>query len=353
MPEVLTRVIDACVHVSWPSDQDIWAYLPADWQEYVGRPNTLPGGHGARNIHIPSPFRAPGMPRQIDPSEPAPPAHDGLEHAVLVQEPGVFLSTEPNPHLAREIASAANRWLTERWLEDGDGRRLGVLVAANQNPEEAAAEVRRAGAHPRMVGVLLGASGLDKGFGHPVYDPLHRAAAELGLPLLVHSDGNQSLDSPFQVSAAGQPATYSEARLLSAQALMTHVVSFVAHGVFERYPTLRVLAIGGAMSWLPGFLWRFDADYKGMHRETPWVKRMPHEYVREHVRVTTYPLDTAAHPDGLRQALGTFDGMEDVLVFASGAPRSDATDPGAVARVLPEAWHSKAFAGNAAALFGL
>lgn len=354
MPEVHTRILDACVHWSWPSDAMIWEYLPADWQEYVGRPGTLPGGHGARNLSIASPYAMPGAPRVVDVREQARalPDHVGLDRAVIVQEPGLLLSSEPNPHLAREIVRAANDWLID-CLDDDAGQRLGAVLAANQSPEVAAAEVRRAGAHPRMVGVLLGASGVGKGFGSPVYDSLHRAAAELGLPLLVHSDGDIGLDSVFQVSAAGATATYSEARVLSAHALMTHLASFVAHGVFERYPTLRVLLIGGAMSWLPGFLWRFDADYKGLRRETPWVKRLPSEYAREHVRITTYPLDTASDHAGLRQALGAFEGISDMLCYASGAPRKDATDPGTVAAILPEAWHPKVFTENANTLFGL
>jgi predicted TIM-barrel fold metal-dependent hydrolase len=355
MPETLlqTQVIDACVHHSWPSEAEVAGYLTAEWREYVGRPGSLRGGHGARPIHLQSPHRFPGAGLGVNADDRSRALPDApVDHAVLVQEAGVFLSAEPNPHLAREVARAANDWLIDRWLDDAAGQRFGAVVAANQNPEEAAKEILRAGAHPRMVAVLLGASGLSKGFGNPIYDPVHRAAAELGLPLLVHADGDTALDSLLQSSAAGQAATYSEARILSCHALMTHLASFVGHGVFERYPGLRVLLVGGAMSWLPAFVWRFDADYKGLHRETPWVKRLPSDYVREHIRVTTYPLDTRSDPEGLRRGLATFDGMEDVLCFASGYPRPDAVDPSEVAGSLPEAWHAKVFKENAAALFG-
>jgi predicted TIM-barrel fold metal-dependent hydrolase len=301
-----------------------------------------------------SPYRVPGAHRVVDPREEARrlPEGDGLECAILVQDPGVFVSAEPNPHLGREIARAANDWLIDRWLDDGAGRHHGAVVVANQDPAAAAAEIRRVGTHRRMVGVLMGSTGMGKPFGHPVYDPIHRAAVDLGLPLLVHADGDVVLDSIFRATAAGLTATHSEHRAMSAHPLMTHLTSLIAHGVFETYPSLRVLLVGGGMSWLPGFMWRFDADFKGMRRETPWVKRLPSDYLREHVRLSTYPLDTTTDPDGLCQALSTFEGMEDVLCFASGSGHADSADPEVVARCLPESWHQKVFADNAATLFG-
>lgn len=352
MPEVqlVTRVVDACMHVAWASEADIAARMPDEWQEYVGRAGTLPGGYGARPIHLSSPYHFPGGLKPVDPGDAALEVPEELDRAVLLQTPGIFLAAEPNPHLGSAVARAANDWLIERWLDD-DRRLHGAVVVAGQTPAEAADEIRRAGAHPRMVGVLMGASGLDRGFGHPIYAPIHEAAAELGLPLIVHAQGSAVLDSVLRATAAGPAATFAEQTVLGAHALMTHLTSLISHGVFERHRSLQLLLVGGGMSWLPGFLWRFDADYKGMRRETPWVRRMPSEYVREHVRLTTYPLDTETQPEGLAAVLGTYEGMEDVLCYASGRPAPDTCAADAVLRVLPPVWHQKVMAENAESLF--
>ena len=47
------------------------------------------------------------------------------------------------------------------------------------------AEIRRAGAHERMVGIALGANGLGLPFGHPAYHPIYEAASEMKLPILI------------------------------------------------------------------------------------------------------------------------------------------------------------------------
>ena len=67
------------------------------------------------------------------------------------------------------------------------------------------------------------------------------------------------------------------------------MLSLVTEGVFERFPTLRVVLLECGFAWLPPLLWRFDKDWKGVWREVPWVKEKPSEYVRRHFRATTAP----------------------------------------------------------------
>jgi hypothetical protein len=50
--------------------------------------------------------------------------------------------------------------------------------------------------------------------------------------------------------------------------------------------------------------------------------------------------------------LGSFEGIEDVLVFATDYPHWDADEPRSLAARLPESWHKKIFHDNAARFFG-
>jgi predicted TIM-barrel fold metal-dependent hydrolase len=108
---------------------------------------------------------------------------------------------------------------------------------------------------------------------------------------------------------------------------MSHVfqsqlLSLIAEGVFDQFPRLRVALVEAGFSWLPGFLWRLDKEWKGLRREIPWVRRLPSDYVREHVRLTIQPFDTPADPVQARALLDQFadDGLLDLLMFATDYP---------------------------------
>ena len=103
-----------------------------------------------------------------------------IERAVLQYGASGFIGALSNPYFATEIARAANDWSIDHWLSRDDSRLYGAVLVATQQPDEAAAEVRRVGAHPRMAEVLLASSGLGKPFGHPAYHAIYEAAVEMG-----------------------------------------------------------------------------------------------------------------------------------------------------------------------------
>jgi predicted TIM-barrel fold metal-dependent hydrolase len=346
--------IDVGAHLQWPSGAEVMGYLPVEWQDYVGRPGSLPGGWGARPIHLDSSYQAPGAPKAIRPPGTIGESEKPLGGTTLMlQEAGIYLAAEPNPYLAREIARAANNWFLESFLDGRADDVFGAAVVAAQLPDEAAAEITRLGTERRIAAVLLGSASLGRPFGHPVYQPIFDAAAEFDLPVVLHADGDAVLESVARPSAAGRPATYAELRILSAQSLMTHLASLIANGSFERRPGLKVLLHGGTMTWLAPLLWRLDANYKALRREVPWLKRLPSEYAREHVRVSTYPIDTTLESEKLAATIALHPDFREMLCFASGTERDDAVAPEQVSRLLPDGWEHDVMRGNAAALLRL
>jgi len=127
---------------------------------------------------------------------------------------------------------------------------------------------------------------------------------------------------------------------------MTHAVSLIAQGVFEKYPELTVILSGAGVTWLTTFLWRLDNDYVALRREVPWMTNLPSHYFRKHFRILTHPFDRAPTKEKLTKLLQTFRGVENLLCFSSGYPRWDTDRADDVASWLPANWHRQVFYDN-------
>jgi predicted TIM-barrel fold metal-dependent hydrolase len=275
--------------------------------------------------------------------------HD-LDYAILTGEDILNVSAMAHPELAAALASAYNRWLVETWLTR-DPRLRGSLVIAAQDAIGAAAEIRTAGAHPDIVQVIV-SSGARLAYGDPHYLPIYEAAAELGLPVAIHV-GAEGLGVNPPPTAAGYPAYYFEWHTLLPATVMAHLVSLIANGTFERVPGLRVVLVETGVAWLPGLLWRLDANWKALRSEVPWVTRLPSEIVREHISFTTQPLEQPRSNRDLHACLKLIDGLADSLMYASDYPHWDVDPPEVVIRRLPEEWRDRVMDQNARRLYGL
>jgi predicted TIM-barrel fold metal-dependent hydrolase len=352
-------VVDADIHQSWTSPEAILPFLSAAWREYV----TGPGRAGLISMH-PRGFENPhGFDREDTfPAEGGPPGSSyellrtqllepyNVAHGVLTHGSGLYSSGLSNPYFAAEVARACNDWTIDEWLSR-DERLIGCILAANQLPDLAAAEIRRAAKrHPRMRQVILAGNGLGKAFGHPLYDPIYEAASELGLPITIHAGGG-GMGGTNPPLAGGRINFYIEYHTLLIESMATHLVSFISQGIFEKFPDLKLILMEGGVAWIPALLWRFDSNYKRLRSETPWVKKLPSEYFHEHVRVTTQPLEISPDPEQMVKLLDYF-GAEDILLFATDYPHWDSDDLDFIATKFPKAWLPKVFYGNAAKLFG-
>ena len=327
-------IIDCCVYHDWSTQQEIAAYLPQGWQEVFALTASVPFHP---RIDVLNPYHSPagdvlpgssaaGYPGPVGVTIPASAAVDrGIAAAVLSPGSGKYIGADNNPHFALALCAAVNDWTIDRWLSDPDNRLWGSILVPAQLPEEAAKEIHRVGRHDRMVQVQLSGNGLSKPFGNPIYHPIYEAAAELGLPVAIHADADAPPDTLSQVAALSPPATFTEYKTLSAQAVISHVMSLIAQGVFEKWPTLRVLVIGAGVGWIPWTLWRADGEFHAWARLSPWIKRPPSEYFREFVRVSTYQLD---RPPGDLESpvIAAFEHLAEILCYASGYPSTDALD---------------------------
>jgi len=347
-------VIDCDVHHTWPDLEHIVSRLPADARERLRerafrlRPGTAYPGAGGANKRLDS-YGPEGEPpgsslamaqRQLfDPFK--------VERAVMTFDVG-HEASEPNPYLARQLARAMNDWSIETWLEAGDERVRGAVIVNTHVPEDAAAEIRRVGGHPRMAQVLLAGAGLGMPLGHPAYHAIYDAAQEVGLPIAIHVGG----ETAYQLSAGAQPISRLDYYGVTGQPVVHHLLSLIVHGVFERFRALNAIIVEAGVAWLPWLVTKLDAAYADLRRETPWVKRLPSEYLRERVGLTTQPLELTPAAGQLTDYLSVVPGVEDMLCFASDYPHWDADELRFIGRRIPVEWHSRLFYENACRLYG-
>jgi predicted TIM-barrel fold metal-dependent hydrolase len=230
--------------------------------------------------------------------------------------------------------------MLDTWLTY-DARLRGSLIVAPQDPEGAAAEIRRIGHRPEFVQILV-SSGSYRPYGDPVYHPIWEAAAEMGLPIAAHLGGQGGKN--YNPIGCGPTTFFWETHALLAETGMAHIGSLIAHGVFEKWPSLKFLLIECGVAWVAPILWRLDADFKALRKETPWVKRLPSEYFRDHIRVASQPLEQPPNQAHLHAVLEAIDAKH-TLLFASDYPHWDFDEPGHLA--IPPEWHERVFDLNA------
>jgi predicted TIM-barrel fold metal-dependent hydrolase len=341
-------IVDTDIHHGWKDPQDIIAYLPERWRDYVGGQIARGPAIGVVNGNLP----AGAQRRDTYFGEGSIPGTDfpllmeqlvdryNMWRGVLTFNVGAHAQVV-NPYYGQAVARAVHDWNADTWLT-WDERLYGVVDPSLGLPDQAAEEVRRVGAHPRIVATLLAGSPYGCAYGDPIYHPVYAASAEMGLPIDIHP-GASANGRP----AAGQATSNLGSVPLLANEASHHITSFIVHGVFEKFPTLRVQIKEHGIAWLPALMWRLDRNYEVLRLESPWVKKWPSEYIREHVVLNTQPLELGPDPEDLERVLTSVDGIEDMLCFATDYPHISFDDPNYVAKNLPAAWARKVMCDNA------
>ncbi len=164
--------------------------------------------------------------------------------------------------------------------------RFAALAAiAPQDPVAAAKELERATRTLGLKGGIINSHTFDRYLDEQSFWPIFEAAEALDVPIYIHPrEPATGMREIMSGPVAGGPAWAYGVEV------GTHILKLISAGVFDRFPKLRIV-VGHMGEALPFWLPRIDNRYLAM-RSTMFagakpMQRMPSDYIRENLWVTT------------------------------------------------------------------
>ena len=272
----------------------------------------------------------------------------GITTAMLLPQEPYGVTVWGDTEAAAAFVKANNDYLLDTWVGHSDRYALAITVAPH-DPWEAAKEINRLAGHPGVIGVQLLLQ--EQMLGSRWFDPVYEAAVANDLPIVYHQSGNEGCYTTSQGPAGGIPRSYGERHVVLTQVGAANIADLIVGGVFERFPTLKVVMVEWGFSWLPSLLVRLDYLWAADAAAAPLVKKAPSEYVVEHVTFTTQPLDEPDTPAEL-QSLFAIPDIDRMLLFSSDYPHYDTDDPHFIIKRIPAELRAAVCYQNALRTFG-
>lgn len=354
--QVEVRVVDSDVHPV-PRMKDFFEYIPEPSRSRYWK--RLQGGE---KIYYDAPDYEHAAAMRLDsyPEDGGFPGSDPeLAFRQVIMEAGCDIgmleplgggAKLPEDTLAWHIAT--NHWQDKHWLDSKTNwhqRWRGSICVGIETPEASARVIEEWAGHPWMSQVMISAE-TRPAWGDPKHDPIWEAATRHGYPVTCHLGrgsfellpmppvGNMSYNHDFMVS-------YS---LLAA----SQVMSLIFDGVFERFPTLQIVLVEHAYSWILPLMWRMDAVYEARRSDVAELKRKPSEYVYDHLWFSTQPLDFPEDREELGKVMEWMQ-ADRLLLFSSDYPHWTFDDPRWIIRQIPEQLRDAIMFRNGIELFKL
>jgi predicted TIM-barrel fold metal-dependent hydrolase len=293
---------------------------PGAWADYYRGVN--PDGKTLRElaepIRCPDEFRRPDLRLALMDRQ-------GVDGAVMFPTTAGMLEErmKNDTELTHAVTHAFNRWLLDDWTFNYRDRIFPVPAIALNDPAAGVAELEWCLGNGART-VLIRPAPVPRGDGTsrspalPEFDPFWRLVEASGISVQMHNsdsgydaylsdwEGGPDEFQGFQLTTL-RGFVYEESR-----PIFDTLAAFVAHGVFERFPKLRIGVVENGGSWAPRLLDAFDRVY---NKKPKAFAEHPSEVFRRHVWVNPFHEDDIA---GLISVLG-----DERVMFGSDFPHPE------------------------------
>ncbi len=277
---------------------------------------------------------------------------ENIDIAILYTTVGLLWEAEvQDPALAQAYTKAYNRWICEFCADEP--RLVPTAHLSLSDPQAAAQELERAVGEGAKGAYVAPFHHQGIPLGHPDHDPVFAAAQDLDVPLAIHPTFEPQWTKGTRM---GSWENVKQLRLLAsvagADGVRHQFTTLFDYGVFDRFPTLKILVLESGGGWIGYWLDRIDAVYSHTFiGERVPLKAKPSDYFRERIWISCDP------DERMIPALAARYGVERFL-WASDFPHADHTpeyihDLNELVAAFPEDQRAAFIGGNARSLFKL
>jgi predicted TIM-barrel fold metal-dependent hydrolase len=293
---------------------------PGAWTEYFRGNN--PEGKSLRElakpIRCPDEFRRPDLRLQLMDEQ-------GIDGCVLFPTTAGLLEEhmKTDVELTHAVVHAYNQWLLEDWTFDYEGRIIPTPVVTLPDVRAAVAELEWCldrGAKTVLIrpAPVPQPDGSSVSPAYPQFDPFWELCESSGISVMMHNadsgyDRYATDWEPGRDEFQGFNQTVFRSFLYEeSRHIFDTLAALVGHGLFARFPRLRMGVVENGGAWVPRLLDCFDRVYKKMPDR---FDEHPSDTLRRHVWINPF------HEDDMRylvDALGA-----DRVLFGSDFPHPE------------------------------
>lgn len=207
---------------------------------------------------------------------------DGIDmQLLLLSSPGVQVFERAT---AVALAAESNDYAAAA-CQRHPTRFAALAAIAPQDPAAAAKELERATRTLGLKGGIINSHTFDHYLDEQAFWPIFEAAEALDVPIYIHPrEPATGMREIMTGPVAGGPAWAYGVEV------GTHILKLISAGVFDRFPKLRIVVghMGEALPfWLPRIDNRYLAMRSAMFGGAKPMQRLPSDYIRENIWVTT------------------------------------------------------------------
>ena len=204
---------------------------------------------------------------------------DGLEKAIIYPTLGLAWETEDveDLELQAAYARAYNRWVVD-FCADSNRRLVPIAHISFGEPNEAARELDRAVKAGCRGAFFVPFTPSYKSHAHPDYDPFWAKAQELNVPVAIHPSGEPPAKRVHQRFRDMQKWALWHFNVHGAQGPLQAFTALFQYGLFERFPSVKVVVLESGAGWAGYLLNRMDAVFQTRLGENVRLKEKPSYY---------------------------------------------------------------------------